>query len=167
MLARAAGCAAVWLVLVASGVHAVDQPARAPDVEMRGAGGRRVRLSDFQGHVVLVDLWASWCPPCKASFPALDALDREYRARGVVVIGVNLDERRRDADAFLETYPHDMLVVFDPRARVLKAFGAAGVPTAYLIDRNGRIRHTYEGYTEDTILEYRRHLDALLAEAPQ
>jgi cytochrome c biogenesis protein CcmG, thiol:disulfide interchange protein DsbE len=126
-----APAAALALLLAA----AAAEPIQAPDVEMRDGQGRRVRLSDFRGNLVLVDLWASWCPPCKLSFPALDRLYEEYRARGLVVIAVNLDERRRDAETFLKAHPHEMRVVFDPRARVLKAFGAPGIPSAYLIDR--------------------------------
>ena len=136
----------------------------APDVEMRDGHGRRVRLAEFKGKVVLVDLWASWCAPCKASFPVLDVLFREYRSRGVEVVAVNLDERRHDANTFLRAHPHQMLVTFDPRARLLKAFDAPGVPISYLIDREGMIRSTHLGDTVDSYAHIRHELDALLAE---
>jgi peroxiredoxin len=153
------------IVLVASagaGVSAAD--VAAPNVEMRGAKGARVRLTDFRGKVVLVKLWASWCPDCQAAFPKLDALHREYRARGVEVIAVSLDERQKDAEAFLESRPHELRVMFDPKAKILAAFGASGVPTSYVIDRRGVIRFSHEGYDETTEASYRREIDALLAE---
>jgi peroxiredoxin len=155
---------AAAIVLVASAVVASAGDVVAPNVEMRGAKGVRVRLADFRGKVVLVKLWASWCPDCQAAFPKLDALYREYRARGVEVVAVSLDERQKDAEAFLKTRPHELRVMFDPNAKVLKAFGAPGVPTSYIIDRRGIIRFSHEGYDETTEASYRRELDALLAE---
>jgi len=134
------------------------------DVELRDASGRRLRLADFKGKIVLVDLWASWCADCRISFPALDALSREYRPRGVEIVAVNLDQRHKDAAAFLALQPHEMLVVFDPRARVLEAFGAAGIPSSYLIDRQGTVRYRHSGYTARTEAQYRQQLDLLLAE---
>lgn len=160
-------CLILAFVAAAAAVGPAAAADKAPDVEMRDGAGRLVRLADFRGVVVLVDLWASWCAPCKVSVPQLDALQREYRARGVQVVAVNLDERRRDADRFLKSIAHDLLVVFDPKARVLKAFGAAGVPSSYLIDRQGRIRHVHQGFTAETIATYRAQLDALLAERPE
>jgi thiol-disulfide isomerase/thioredoxin len=136
----------------------------APQVEMRDGRNARVRLSDFKGRIVVVDLWASWCPTCQGSFPALDAMSREFRSRGVETIAVNLDAKRQDAETFLRGRSPDMLVTFDPRARVLKAFGAPGIPALYIIDRQGTIRHTVSGHGSDFAGEVRRHLVALLAE---
>ena len=152
-------------VLLASFAWAGD--AAAPNVEMRGAKGVRIRLADLRGRVVLVKLWASWCPDCQAAFPRLDALQREYRSRGVEVVAVNLDERQKDAEAFLAIRPYQVRVMFDPNAKVLKAFGATGVPYSYVIDRRGTIRFSHEGYDETTEASYRRELDALLAEQPR
>ena len=140
-------------------------PALNPfDVELRDASGRRLRLTDFRGRIVLVDLWASWCAECQLSFPALDRLSRDYRSRGVEVVAVNLDQRQRDAAAFLALRPHEMLVVFDPRARMLEAFGAVGIPSSYLIDRQGTVRYQHSGYTTGTEAQYRQQLDFLVAE---
>jgi thiol-disulfide isomerase/thioredoxin len=155
---------AAMLAAAPGSVTSAEEGVRAPNVEMRDARGRRVRLADFTGKVVLVDLWASWCAPCKVTFPALDALYREYRSGGVEMIAVNLDERRKDAEAFLKAYPHEMLVTFDPRAQVLRAFGAPGIPSSYLIDREGVIRFTHLGLTDDAHAKIRDELDALIAE---
>jgi cytochrome c biogenesis protein CcmG, thiol:disulfide interchange protein DsbE len=143
------------------------QPAdwmKAPNVELRGTKGQRVRIADFRGKIVIVEFWASWCPDCHISFPALDAIHREFKARGVEVIAINVDEHRKDADAFLKGRQPQLHVMFDPRGRAWDAFLASGVPTSYVIDRSGVIRHTYEGFDKDTDAAYRREIAALLAE---
>ena len=136
----------------------------APAVEWRSPDGAVVRMADAKGKVALVDFWASWCPPCKESFPALDAIQREYQARGVQVIAVNVDEQQKDADAFLAAHPHRLLVVFDPRGVSPKAFKVKGMPSSFVIDRRGEIRYVHQGYSQGIDAAYRRELDALLAE---
>jgi thiol-disulfide isomerase/thioredoxin len=113
-----------------------------------------------------VKFWASWCPQCAETFAALDAIDRDYRGRGVEVLAVNVDEHRKNADVFLKARTYQVRVLFDARARVFGALGAEGVPTAYLVDRHGQIRHVHEG-DDDTDTAYRKELDTLLAERPE
>jgi peroxiredoxin len=136
----------------------------APNVELRGARGQRVRLADFRGKIVLLELWASWCPDCHVMFPVLDNLSREFRAQGVEVIAVNVDQQRKAADAFLKTQQHQLRVMFDPRGRVAEAFDTRGVPASYLIDPRGMIRFTHEGWDEATDATYRREILELLTE---
>lgn len=143
-------------------VGSADDP--APNVEFRGPKGQRQRLVDFRGKIVLLKIWASWCPDCQVMFPELDRLSREFRGRGLEVIAVNVDEQRKDADAFLKTQPHQLRVMFDPRARVPNAFGARGVPSSYLIDARGMIRYAHEGWDETADATYRREIMTLLAE---
>jgi|SRR5579864_6433707 len=147
-------------VVVARG--AASKP--APDVALQRADGEIVHLAAYQGHVLLVDFWASWCVPCKASFPALDALYREYGPRGFEVLAVNLDERRRDADAFLKDRPHQMTVVFDPQGASPVAFGVKGMPSSFVIDKAGTIRFMHMGYSSDVEQSYRQEINQLLAE---
>ena len=136
----------------------------APNVELRGPKGQRQRLADFRGKIVLLKIWASWCPDCKVMFPELDELSREFKSQGVEVIAVNVDEHRKDADAFLKTQQYQMRVMFDPRARIPDAFAARGVPSSYLIDQRGRIRFAHEGWDETADATYRREIMTLLAE---
>ena len=89
---------------------------------------------------------------------------RDFKSRGVEVIAVNVDEYRKDADAFLKTQQHQLRVMFDPRARVADAFGACGVPASYLIDARGMIRFAHEGWDETADATYRREIMSLLAE---
>jgi peroxiredoxin len=143
----------------------IAAPSRtAPDITLRTADGGTVRLTDYKGRVVVVDFWASWCAPCKTAFPALDTLFREYHARGVEVLAVNLDERRRDADAFLAKLPHTMPVLFDPKGTSAEAFAVQGMPSSFVIDASGVIRFTHIGYSGDVGTSYRREIEQLLSE---
>jgi thiol-disulfide isomerase/thioredoxin len=117
--------------------------------------------------VVLVDFWASWCGPCASSFPALEDLYQDFRARGVEVVAINLDEKRADADRFLAARPHAMTVAFDPKGQSAKAFGLEGMPSSFLIDRQGRVRFVHVGYSHDTARTYRNEIDQLLRERSQ
>ena len=126
--------------------------------------GTRVDLASYRGKVVLVDFWASWCPPCKTSFPALDALYRQYESEGLAVLAVNLDERRRDAETFLDAHPHTLTVLFDPKGESAVAFGVKGMPSSFVIDRSGAIRFTHMGYSGNVEESYRREIVQLLAE---
>jgi peroxiredoxin len=156
--------AAVFALAVA-GWPAVAASSTAPDVVLQSADGTVVHLSDYSGKVLLVDFWASWCASCKTSFPALDALYREYQPRGFEVLAVNLDEERRSADAFLSAHPHQMTVLFDPKGASPAAFGVKGMPTSYVIDRAGTIRFTHMGYSGNVDISYRKEIAQLVAEA--
>lgn len=158
---------AAGAAFVAASLPAGARTKPAPDIVLRTQDGAAVRLADLKGNVVLVDFWASWCPPCKASFPALDALYREYRDRGVEVLAINLDERQRDADAFLAEHPHTLTVLFDPKGTSAAAFGVQGMPSSFVIDRDGIIRFTHQGYTGNVDTSYRQELAHLLSEPRQ
>jgi len=135
-----------------------------PNVAVHTADGVTVQLADYKGKVVLIDFWASWCPPCKTSFPALDALYRAYQAKGLEVLAVNLDERRQDADSFLDAHPHGLTVLYDPKGVSPQAFGVKGMPSSFLIDRAGNIRFTHMGYSGNVDDSYRQEIAQLLSE---
>ena len=161
---RSCSVALAALVVVSSGWLGAESPKSAPDVALRSADGTAVQLAAYKGKVLLVDFWASWCAPCKTSFPALDAIYREYQPRGLEVLAVNLDEERRSADAFLSAHPHRMTVLFDPGGTAPVAFGVRGMPTSFVIDKTGTIRFTHMGYSGDVEVRYRQEITQLLSE---
>lgn len=104
-----------------------------------------VELSEFRGKVVYLDFWASWCLPCRKSFPWMNMLQARYKEKGFEVIGVTLDESPIDATAFLRKYPAAFTIAFDRRGKVAEAYGLKVMPTSYIIDKQGFIVKTYQG----------------------
>jgi thiol-disulfide isomerase/thioredoxin len=156
--------AALALGLLAVGVTASSDVHPAPAVQLRFADGTTAQPSTYKGKVLLVDFWASWCVPCKTSFPALDALYQQYRDQGLQVVAVNLDERQKDADTFLAAHSHVMPIAFDPKGESAIAFALRGMPSSVLIDRTGNIRFTHMGYSTNVLGRYRDEIRLLLAE---
>ena len=155
--------ATVAVVLLVAGLAASDVKP-APAVALRLPDGTTVQPSTYKGKVLLIDFWASWCVSCKTSFPALDALYQREKDRGLQVLAVNLDERQKDADAFLTVHPHVMPVVFDPAGESAKAFDIRGMPSSVLIDRRGNIRFAHMGYSPKVLDSYQEEIGLLLSE---
>jgi thiol-disulfide isomerase/thioredoxin len=151
--------------LMPAPLHANDARP-VPDLTLTDARGEPARLADLKGHVVVIDFWASWCVPCRASFPALDALQREFAARGLVVVAVNVDEQRKNAEAFLAGRTPALRLMFDPKGAAAGAFAIKGMPSSFVADRRGDIRFTHMGYTEKTIAQYRDEVLQLIGEKP-
>lgn len=156
--------AAVVLIALAPVWMAAAPLKAAPALKAQDAAGKMVELATLKGKVVLVDFWASWCVPCKTSFPAIDALYKEYQPRGLEVLAVNVDERRGDADRFLGEHPHHLTVLFDPKGASPSAFGVKGMPSSFLIDKAGAIRFAHMGYSGNVDTAYRHEILELLAE---
>ncbi len=124
-------------------------------------------LPERTGRVVLVDFWASWCGPCKASFPVLDQLHRDYAAKGLVVVGVGVDEKPAAAADFVRRLAPTFPVVHDRSQRLVRAVAVPTMPTSYLLGRDGRVRFLHRGFHgERSARELRTQIEALLAEKP-
>jgi thiol-disulfide isomerase/thioredoxin len=155
---------AVLTLLLASALRA-ESGATAKSLYPLESYGLEGPLPALQGKVVLLDFWASWCGPCAKSFPALDALYKEYRERGVVVLGVNVDENRPAMDKFLTKVTVSFPIVRDPAHKLVEKVNVASMPTSVMLDRNGRERFRHNGFRgEETIAALRADLEALLGE---
>lgn len=122
-------------------------------------------VPDLSGKVVLVDFWASWCEPCKKSFPELEKLYRAYKARGLVVLGVSVDKDGETMRKFLETRAVAFPVVRDREKALVKIVGIDSMPTSFLIDRSGKIRFVHNGFLgEKTVSGWTKQIEELLGE---
>lgn len=135
-------------------VAAQPQPAAAdpaftaaPDFTLHTVDGTPVRLSDLRGKVVLLNFWATWCPPCKAEMPDLNALHEKYGAEhDFTVVGINMEERAADVAAFARARQITFPLLLDPEGAVSAGrYAIRSLPTSLIIDREGRIRDTWMG----------------------
>jgi thiol-disulfide isomerase/thioredoxin len=144
---------------------AVEPGQPAPNCALGAvAGAERYELSEFQGSVLWVDFWASWCGKCADAFAFLDDLDRELGAQGFRVLGINLDEERQDAMSFLAKHPVGFAQAADPDGVCPRRFGVEAMPAAYLVDRRGFVRHVHLGFRAGETESLRALVQALIAE---
>ncbi|WP_052701822.1 TlpA disulfide reductase family protein [Marinomonas sp. S3726] len=125
---------------------------------------KSMRLADYKGKTLLVDFWASWCGPCRASFPWMNEMQAKYQDQGFEVVAINLDLRPELALGFLTKIPANFPVLLDEDAQLPDAFNVIGMPTSYLIDKEGRLRAQHVGFQEARVAEYEAAIQMLLAE---
>ncbi|MBZ5646773.1 MAG: TlpA family protein disulfide reductase [Acidobacteriia bacterium] len=128
----------------------------APDFTVTDAD-RTVSLKDLRGKVVVLNFWATWCPPCVDEMPSLVRMQREMKSKGVTVLAVSLDEDARQYRTFLEKNHVDLLTVRDPRQKSNELYGTFKFPETYIIDRQGVLRRKFIGpvdWTKPDILDY-------------
>lgn len=129
---------------------AADPPRPAPTVVFQDAGGRELGFADFRGKVVVVNLWATWCAPCVREMPALERLRQKLAGSEAVVLAISSDRGgARQVEPFLKKHGVEGLGVWlDPKGAVPRAFGARGLPTTIILDREGREVGRLEGDAE-------------------
>lgn len=159
--------------LPATAANASQQPASprqgfaAPDFTLELLGGGEVTLSELRGKPVVVNLWASWCPPCRAEMPAIQKVYQDYQDLGLVVLGVNTTNQDNEADAaaFVRQYGLTFPIPLDRDGSVSARYELRGLPTTFFIDRKGMIRSVVVGgpMSEAVI---RSKVEDLLKETP-
>ena len=133
----------------------------APEFTLALIGGGSISSQELRGRVVMMDFWASWCPPCREEAPVLAQVYAEYRERGVEFVGVNLWDNAGDADAFVQQQDHEYPNGVDEEGRIAISYGVRGIPEKFFIDRDGRIVRKFSGpMTADRL---RLILESLLA----
>jgi len=135
------------LVLAASAQSATHLSAgdAVPAFKLAGVGGT-IESDSLRGRVLYVDFWASWCVPCRRSFPWLAELQERYGEKGLTVVAINLDQDRKAADAFLGKYPTPFRVAFDPQGKTAEAFHVEAMPSSFVIGRDGRVLERHAGF---------------------
>lgn len=121
-------------------------------------------LSAYRGKVVYLDFWASWCGPCKYSFPYMERLASRYRDQDLVVIADDLDQSSQKADAFLREINTSIPVIYDQQGVLATRFNVSEMPTSILIDRQGNVRYIHKGFYKEKEDEYTSHVIELLKE---
>jgi thiol-disulfide isomerase/thioredoxin len=156
--AKTAALALTILLSLPAGAVEVGQS--APDFDLAGSLAA-VKLSDYKGKTVYLDFWASWCGPCKQSFPWMNEMQSRYGAKGFRVVGVNVDQKTDDAKAFLKTTPASFDVAFDQSGKTPKTYAIKGMPTSILIGPDGKVISVHSGFKN----EQRAELEAQIQQA--
>jgi len=155
----------LMLLAVAPLAQAVQEGQSPPQCAATLAGGaEKLDLSAYKGKVVLIDFWATWCPPCKKSMPFLNGLRNERLKDGFEIIAINVDENSEEAKQFLGSNPVDYLMAFDPKGDCPAKFDVKGMPSSYLVDKTGKIRKVHVGFRDEDQAMIREHVSSLLAE---
>lgn len=163
---KAVSRAALLAVLAASCVHGRPlAPGERLDLTLPRLGGPPFSFREVQGRVVIVDVWATWCRPCAEALAFYADLQGAMGARGFSFVGINVDEDERATEAFLRDLSPGLLTLRDPGALVTgPRFGISRMPTTFVLDRQGRIRATREGFSSRDKDWYRDTVTTLLAE---
>ena len=110
----------------------------APDISLTDMQGNRVNLSDYRGQVVILNFWATWCPPCREEMPSMEKLHRDYQDKGLVMLAVNVEENGKKAvTSFLKKTPYSFPILLDEQAEAQNSYGVFRYPESFIIDRNG------------------------------
>ena len=121
------------------GLQALPEGTKAPDFELESTDGTMVKLSSYQGKVVFLNFWATWCPPCRAEMPSMQELYEQFSDKGLVMLAVDLQESKEKVIAFMEEFKLDFPAILDVSGRVGRKYGVRSIPTTYLIDPGGDI----------------------------
>ena len=135
-----------------------------PPLRLETLDGRMLAMEDLRGKVVLVNFWASWCPPCVHEMPSMAALKQALKARPFEILAINLAEDRSTIEAFLQEHPVNFPVLLDPSGTAVKRWRVFAYPSSYLLDKQGRIRYAAFGALDWNGREARALIETLLAE---
>ena len=138
--------------------------APAPQFELNSSSGKPLSLADLKGRIVLVNLWASWCGPCRKEMPLLEQLNRQYRSKGVTLVGVNVEPDSAAATDWLKATPVSFPILFDVDSKVSKLYQVEGMPNTVILDRKGNVRYIHRGYSAGAENEYLDQIRALIRE---
>lgn len=129
----------------------------APDFSLPDLSGKMVTLKQYRGKIIILDFWATWCPPCRAAIPELVKLQKKYRDRGLIVLGISVDDKRSVDNAYLRSFGKQFNInysILRYNLKVIEAyFGreAPALPTIYVIDRQGQLRDKFVGFNPDGV----------------
>jgi thiol-disulfide isomerase/thioredoxin len=151
-------------LLAASDAGAIDVGQKAPEFTAPALdGAKKLSLGAYRGKVVYLDFWASWCPPCLTSLPLLEELRKQFPNDQFQILAVNVDQDPAKARAFLERTRVGYPSATDPKGRIPESFGIETMPTSFLIDRHGVVRHVHQGFRKGDVAGLRERIAKLVA----
>ncbi len=150
--------------------HAISLGDIAPAITATHASGAAVSVAAPAAKLTYIDFWASWCAPCKQSFPWMDAMHEKYGKAGLRVLAITVDKKREDADKFLKQANAKFEIGFDPDGKTAAAYTVKAMPTSLLIDEKGKVIFVHSGFrasdTEDLEAQIKAALDAATLRKP-
>lgn len=132
------------------------------NVVQHGQWLESVDLTQYKNRIVYLDFWASWCGPCKKSFPWLNEMQEKYRDRGLVIIAINLDRDKQRAEQFLTKIPAQFLLYSDPTGELGRKYQLQGMPSSYIFDGDGKLAEKHVGFKQSDTDLYERNIVKLL-----
>ncbi len=133
-----------------------------PSVQAEVYDIKDFKLEQYQGKVVYLDFWASWCKPCQKSFPWMNQLQKKFPADKFQVVTINVDEQSEDMHDFLQKVPADFDIYHDPNGQLAAKFELEGMPTSYLINKEGKVARKHIGFHQDKIRGFEKEIRDLL-----
>ena len=148
--------ATAWIVSVAQAdvkddaqtLSPLAKPFAAPAFTLRGEDGKTYRLSDYRGKVVVLNFWATWCPPCRYEMPSMERAHKKVAGDGIALLAINVGESEDEIFEFTGRYPVTFPLLLDSDGAVIRRYGVIGLPTTFVIDPRGRVTHRAVGGRE-------------------
>jgi cytochrome c biogenesis protein CcmG/thiol:disulfide interchange protein DsbE len=154
---------AIAFVVVANAAFAAGIGDPAPAFALHDAHGDTLSLDRLRGQVVYVDFWASWCGPCRRSFPWMNEMQHRYGGRGLAIVAINVDRNPADAARFLDRNPAQFAVAYDHAGATPLAYAVTDMPSSYLIDSRGKVVEVEHGFRDERKVALEQRIQALLA----
>lgn len=126
----------------------IEKPFAAPDFMLDSESGKSYRLSDFRGQVVVINFWATWCPPCRREMPSMNRMWQKIKGKGVAVLAINVGEDADTIFEFLGTYPVSFPLLMDHDGSIVKKYPVTGLPTTYIVNPQGKVVYRAVGSRE-------------------
>ncbi len=144
-------------LLCSTGSYAGELSGKSPKEQLDAL------ITQHRGDVIYVDFWASWCGPCRKSFPWMNKIQNEHEASGFNVISINVDAEHDLAEVFLKENPASFEVIYDPKGELAHFFKIQGMPSSLMISKKGKIKYTHSGFFTKNIQKYEQEIQQLLA----